>query len=86
MAKRVTMDDVLSEIKDEEYLFPRGDIITICVLTLQNGRQVAGVVFGQDFDPEIGKQEARKKAIGEIWPLLVYKAHSAAAGDVEPAT
>jgi hypothetical protein len=75
MAKHITIEDVLAEIKDEEYFFPRGDVATICVLTLQNGRQVVGSVFGQTFDPEIGKAEARKKAIGEIWPLLVYRAH-----------
>ncbi len=80
MAKRVAMEDVLAEIKDEEYLFPRGEVTTICVLTLQNGRQVAGVVFGQSYDQEIGKTEARKKAIGEIWPLLVYRAHCEAQG------
>lgn len=76
MAKHVTLDDVLAEISDEEYFFPRGDIATVCVLTLRNGRQVAGVVFGQVYDREIGKQEARKKAIGDIWPLLIYRAHS----------
>jgi hypothetical protein len=75
MAKRITNDDVLAEIKDEEFFFPRGNVATICVLTLQNGRQVVGSVFGQTFDPEIGKVEARKKAINEIWPLLVYHAH-----------
>jgi hypothetical protein len=80
MARRITMEDVLAEIKDEEYLFPRGDVATICVLTLQNGRQVAGVVFGQSYDREIGKVEARKKAIGEIWPLLVYQANCEATG------
>lgn len=80
MAKRITIDDVLAEIKDEEYLFPRGEVATICVLTLQNGRQVVGAVFGQDYDRGIGKQQARNKAIGEIWPLLVFRAHSAAGG------
>ena len=75
MNKRITIEDVLSEIKDEEYLFPRGDVATICILTLKNGRQVGGMVFGQSFDADIGKSEARKKAINEIWPLLVYKAH-----------
>lgn len=75
MANRVTMDDVLAEIKDEEYLFPRGEVTTICVITLQNGRQVVGAVFGQSYDQEIGKVEARKKAIAEIWPMLIYRAH-----------
>jgi len=75
MAKRITFEDVLADIKDEEYLFPRGEVTTVCVLTLQNGRQVVGAVFGQTYDQEIGKAEARKKAIGEIWPLLVYRAH-----------
>jgi hypothetical protein len=73
--KRVTTADVLATIKDEEYFFAKGDITTICVLTLQNGRQVAGVVHGQVYNKEIGKAEAKKKAIAEIWPLLVYKAH-----------
>jgi hypothetical protein len=75
MAKRITIDDVMAEIADEEYLHPRGDIATICVLTLQNGRQVVGVVFGQTYDFDAGREAAKKKAIEEIWPLLVYKAH-----------
>lgn len=79
MAKRITIEDVMAEIKDEEYLFPRGEVTTICVLTLQNGRQVVGTVFGQTYDREIGKAEAHKKAVGEIWPLLVYRAHCEAA-------
>lgn len=75
MVTRITITDVEAEIRDEEFLFPRGEVTTICVLTLQNGRQVAGVVHGQSFDAEIGKTEARKKAVAEIWPLLVYCAH-----------
>ena len=78
MAKRITVEDVEAEIRDEEYFFPRGDVTTICVLTLTNGRQVAGVVHGQTFDEEIGRREARKKAVAEVWPLLVYCAHQVA--------
>lgn len=72
MAKRITIEDVEGEINEEEYFFPRGDITTICVITLMNGRQVVGSVHGQAFNKEIGKQEARKKAVAEIWPLLIF--------------
>lgn len=75
LAKRITPADVEGEIRSEEYLFPDGKVTTICVLTLMNGRQVAGIVHGQSFDEEIGKREARKKAVAEIWPLLVFHVH-----------
>lgn len=75
MTKRITPEDVEGEIKFEEYLFPHGGVMTICVLTLMNGRQVAGMVYGQSFDEEIGKREARKKAVAEIWPLLIFHVH-----------
>lgn len=75
MAKVVTPADVEAEIAGEEYLHPAGNVTTICVLTLRNGRQVVGSVFGQVYDRERGMLEAKRRAVGEVWPLLVYHAH-----------
>lgn len=73
MARVVTPEDVAAVIVDEEYLYPRGNIAVICVLTLKGGKkQVTGVAYGQVFDAETGRREARKKAESEVWPLLVY--------------
>jgi hypothetical protein len=51
--------------------------VTICVLVLRNGYKLVGVnegpVSADNFDAEIGRQYARKKAVDQIWPLLGYE-------------
>lgn len=51
--------------------------ITVCVLVLKNGLKLVGVnegpVSAANFDPELGKQYAREKALDQLWPLLGYQ-------------
>lgn len=51
--------------------------ITFCVLILKNGTKIVGINYGA-IDParhsvEIGRTEARKHAIEQVWPLLGYE-------------
>ena len=52
------------------------ELITICVLIMKNGHRIVGVnegpVSAENFDPELGKQLARKKATEQIWPLVGF--------------
>lgn len=55
-------------------------LVTICVLTMNNGTKVVGVNEGpvspENFKPELGRQYARQKAIDQIWPMLGYELRS----------
>lgn len=51
--------------------------LTFCVLILKNGTKIVGINYGA-IDParhsvEIGRTEARKHAIEQVWPLLGYE-------------
>ena len=75
-APRVTPEDVMREIVNEQYVIPPGTYLTICVLTLRNGYTVTGESACADpknFDAEIGQQVARKRAVEQIWPLLGFR-------------
>ena len=51
------------------------NLLTICVLTLQNGFTVVGheaCASPANFDAEIGRKIARAKAISQLWPLLGF--------------
>lgn len=55
-------------------------LLTFCVLVLRNGTKIVGFNYGA-IDPdqhsaERGKEEARKHAIEQIWPLLGYELRS----------
>lgn len=51
--------------------------VTICVLITHNGIKLVGVNEGpvspENFDPEMGRQMARKKAVDQLWPMLGYE-------------
>lgn len=56
------------------------DQVTFCVLVLHNGTKIVGINYGA-IDPaqhssERGREEARKHAIEQIWPLLGYELRS----------
>lgn len=55
-------------------------LVTFCVLVLRNGAKVVGINYGpvspENFDAAIGREEARKAAIEEIWPLMGYQLRS----------
>lgn len=52
-------------------------LVTFCVLVLRNGTKVVGInegpVSSANFNPELGRQFARQKAIDQIWPMLGYE-------------
>lgn len=51
-------------------------LLTFCVLTLQNGFTVTGesaCASPENFDAEIGRKIARENAVQKIWPLMGYE-------------
>lgn len=51
------------------------DLLTFCVLVLQNGFTVTGesaCASPENFDAEIGRKVARQNAVQKIWPLMGY--------------
>lgn len=51
------------------------DLLTFCVLLLQNGFTVTGesaCASPENFDVEIGRKIARANAINKVWPLMGY--------------
>lgn len=51
------------------------ELLTFCVLVLQNGFTVTGesaCVSPENFNAEIGRKVARDNAIQKIWPLMGY--------------
>lgn len=59
---------------------PQLRLLTFCVLVLRNGTKVVGINYGAidpaQHDAERGKQEARKHAIEQVWPLLGHELRS----------
>lgn len=61
------------------------DLLTICVLVTTNGHTVTGESHCQDpakFNAQIGRDEARKVAIKNLWPMVVYAEREKAAVSV----
>ena len=51
------------------------DLLTFCVLVLNNGFTVTGesaCASPENFDTEIGRKIARQNAVQKIWPLMGY--------------
>ena len=90
-APRITPADVQANIVSEHYFragdaaYPGQDtvpdahnilqLLTFCVLVLQNGFTVTGesaCVSFENFDAEIGKKIARQNAEQKIWALMGY--------------
>lgn len=91
VAPRVTTGAIEKNIKSEHYFTaadgirlhqtPRGplDLLTFCVLELQNGYTVHGVsacASPENYNEEIGKRIARENAVQQIWPLMGYELRS----------
>lgn len=90
--RKVTKNAVENEIVNEIYftaanampealqvqdLVPKAmEMITFCVMILQNGHRIVGVNAGpidpRIFDENIGRQMAREHALDQIWPLMGY--------------
>jgi len=51
------------------------DLLTFCVLILQNGYTVTGesaCASPENFDAEVGRKIARANAVNKVWPLMGY--------------
>lgn len=51
------------------------DLLTFCVLVLNNGFTVTGesaCASPENFDAELGRKIARQNAIAKVWPLMGY--------------
>lgn len=74
-APRVTKEKIKGLIQDARYYVLSGTMITICVLTLENGYTVTGesaCVSPENFNDEVGRQVAFENAFDKIWPLEDY--------------
>jgi Phage protein (N4 Gp49/phage Sf6 gene 66) family len=67
-------DGVMSPLTEAE--FKSLSVLTLCVLILKNGFTVTGesaCASFENFDAEIGRKIARKKAEEKIWPMLGFR-------------
>ena len=58
------------------YSPPSFNLLTFCVLTLNNGFTVTGesaCASPENFDAEVGRKIARQNAVQKIWPLMGYQ-------------
>lgn len=73
-APRLTPDHIENTIAKEDY-FKLTDVLTVCVITLQNGFTVTGesaCASPENFDAEVGNKIARENAKEKIWQLEGY--------------
>lgn len=73
-APRLTPDLIESKIVKEEY-YLLTDVLTVCVLTLENGFTVTGesaCASPANYNKEIGDRIARDNAREKIWVLEGY--------------
>lgn len=73
---RVSLDDMLARIRDEEYYYPAlMPHLTICILMLDNGYALVGKSVPADpenYDVDLGRKFAKEDAIRQMWPLEAY--------------
>lgn len=70
---RVTPTDIAAKIKTVSYFYD--GVLTICVLTLQNGMKVVGESACASealYDQILGEQYAYENAFKKVWPLEGY--------------
>jgi len=73
-APRLTPQTIQDTIKKCEF-HKLTDVLTVCVLTLQNGFTVTGesaCASPENYDKTIGEKIARENAVEKIWPLEGY--------------
>lgn len=71
---RLTPDIIDSLIKDKQF-HKLTDVLTVCVLTLQNGFTVTGesaCASQENYNQQIGEDIAFTNARDKIWPLAGY--------------
>ena len=75
-APRVTLEALQKNIVGESYTILPDSTTTICQLTLANGYTVTGesaCASPLNFDPVVGQQFAKQRAIDKIWSLMGYE-------------
>ena len=73
-APRVTPGQIEEKIAKEDFI-KATDVLTICVLTLENGFTVTGksaCASPENYDKDIGNKIARGNAVEKIWGLEGY--------------
>ena len=71
---RMAFEEAGLPAKDLRY--PSLDLLTFCVLVLQNGFTVTGesaCASPKNFDAELGRKIARRNAEAKIWALMGYE-------------
>lgn len=70
---RIKPSDVVDQINKIQWV--QEGVLTICIITMQNGFIVTGESACADpdnFDETVGKEVAKRNAMNKIWPLLGY--------------
>lgn len=73
--QRVTYDGLKANIKKVQHIVVPDTMLTICIITLQNGFTVTGESACADpsmFNQEIGERISQDNAEKKIWPLMGY--------------
>lgn len=86
VAPRITLSDIHGKIEKMDYI--NHGLLTICVLTLQNGFTVTGesaCASPENYNQTVGETIAYENAVEKIWPLEGYllkqRLYESAAGD-----
>jgi hypothetical protein len=72
-------EGVIGNVDESGDMHPSLDLLTVCVLVLQNGFTVTGesaCASPENFDAEIGRKIARQNAVQRVWPLMGYELRS----------
>ncbi len=75
LPNKVTPDAMRERIVREQYEFPKGTTLTICILHLDNGYTVTGesaCVDPANFDEALGRKYAFEAAFDKLWPLFGF--------------
>lgn len=73
VAPRITLSDIHGKIEKMDYI--HHGLLTICVLTLQNGFTVTGesaCASPENYNQTVGETIAYENAVEKIWPLEGY--------------
>jgi hypothetical protein len=74
-APRVTLESMEAKIAEKLFLRPGDGVLTLCVLTMQNGFYVVGdsaPASSENFNAELGCKFAYENAIRQLWKLEGY--------------
>lgn len=72
---KLTLEELKSHIKNEQYHVFADTNMTVCCLTLDNEFSVIGYsscIDKENFDKEIGEKVAKENAIDKLWDLYAF--------------